>query len=388
MANGLLYVAMFVEVDIDVVSKALDQNDLDQEIALETLRELAMAVRRNHHVVFIPLLSVQLIGKLSNYLSNNEIVCFQYCFKKKRDLQVLGNSLIIKCVVSFGESTKKVGNIIYLNPKENVNFEFNEESHLLTENIMDSVFYGCVTKVFQKYKHLDCGVFRARFFPVQGGGATIKDVYLLECKQREHFCLCIMDSDKKWPNCSEYGQTAQEFEKALNGWVKENGEAIRCNYYIMQMASEIENLIPLAVLKHFSSIQSSRFVTNHSNIFQWLDLKKGIEYKILYNNEAYKEWKAALPNDIPWAQIDSIMHESGDEKDFKQKVKEANLPVAVTPWGGKLLEKVLFPDRRHSEKYSLFETKLDELLPEQKTEWLTIGALIFSWCCCFSNKIV
>ena len=388
MAYGLFYVVMFIEVDIDVVNRALDPNNLDCEKAVETLRELTMAVRKNHHVVFIPLLSIGLINRLSNVLSKIEITCLKFCFNKKRDLQVLGNNLLVKCIVSFNNLTNKVGNIIYLNPKDALNFEFNEESHLLTENIMDSEFYECVTKTYQKNKRIDCGVFRTRFFPVQGGGATIKDVYLLECKHGEHFCLCILDSDKKWPNCKVYGQTAQEFEKTIGAWMKENGEVIKCDYYVMQNTGEIENLIPLTVLKHFSSLQTSRFMRSYSSIFLWLDLKKGIEYKMFYNDEAYKEWKAVLPVEIPWTQIDIVKQASIDENDYKERLNNANLPVVVTPWGGKLLEKVLHPDRKHRGKYNLYETNLEELLPEQKAEWLRIGEMIFSWCCCFSRKIV
>lgn len=379
---------MFIEVCIDVVNKALDSNDLDRDIAIETLRGLTIAVRKNRHAVFIPFLSTDLIHKLSNCLSKNEIVSLQYCFKKRRDLQALNGCLLIKCVVSFNEITRREKDVIYLNPKQETIFEFHEESHLLTENILDSDFYGCITKCYQKAVHINCGVFRTCFFPVQGGGSTIKDVYLLECRLGEHFCLCIMDSDKKWPNCSEFGQTAQEFRKALTNWENDNGEVVKCSYYVMQNASEIENLIPLSVLRHFSNIQSWNFIFNHRNIVQWFDLKKGIEYKILFNDEAYNEWKAVLPNEILWSQIDDIRSNSSDAQDFKQKVLESDLPNVVNPWGGRILEKVLHPDRRHTGKYNLYEIDLDCLLPEQKEEWLTIGAMVFSWCCCFSSKIV
>lgn len=378
---------MFIEVSTDVVNKSLDSSDVDRDVAIETLRELSLAVRRNHHLVFIPYLSVDIINKMSAFLNKNELVSLKFCYKKRRDLYELRNSIQLKCVVSFLEKTRCADNVIYLNPKQVDCFEFNEESHLLTENILDSEFYAIMAKVYQKNNRIDSGIFKTHFFPVQGGGATIKDVYLLECRLGEHFCLCIIDSDKKWPNCKRVGQTAQEFETATKKWNEERGMPVFSDYYIMRNTSEIENLIPHSVLKHFSSLQQQSFITNHHEDLLWLDIKKGLEYKILYNVEAYDEWKTAIPNEVPWNDIDQIKMASADEKDYKQKVVEANLPVIINPWGGRILEKVLHPDSRHVGKYNLFETDLTTLTTGQRAEWLTIGSLIFNWCCCFTNKI-
>ena len=388
MAFGLFYVNMFFEVCIDVVNKALDPYDLDRECAVDTLCKLATAVRRNHHVVFIPLLSEEMIRKLDNVLGKNEVVSLQYCFKKKRDLFALGKIIKVKAIVSFKEPEGNVDNVIYFNPKFTSQFEYNEECHLLTENIMDSEFFAYITKAYQKNSRVDSGLFRIKFFPVQGGGSTIKDVFVYECKLCEHFCLCIMDSDKKWPNCTEYGQTAKEFIKYIEERNISDDELSKCRYYIMQNVCEIENLIPMSVLKHFCSVQTKWFLMNHMNIIQWLDLKNGFEYKLLYYDEAYTEWKKVLPNEIPWQQIDNIKLNVTDIQEFKDRLKSANFPLLFTPWGGKLMDKILHPDSKHCGKYNLYETALGSLLPGQKTEWLTIGSLIFSWCCCFSNKII
>ena len=218
---------------------------------------------------------------------------------------------------------------------------------------------------------------------MQGGGVTIKDVYRMECELGHHFCLAILDSDKKWPNCQGNGSTASKFEEEIANMAI----PLLCDYYIMKMVSEIENLIPIDVLGKFSSLKQKSFLKNHYQVLQWCDMKKGLEYKILYDKKAYKEWKKEFPTEVQWTMVDTLIASSKDKKDYEKKVKQSQYPPAYDPWGAQLLSSILHPDPKHAGKYDLYSTDLSKLNPNQQAEWEEIGWKVFCWTCCFTKKI-
>jgi hypothetical protein len=286
-------------------------------------------------------------------------------------------------IVSYDEVSRHEIGKIYLNPSTNSHAELYEECHLLAENLHDSGFYRIVTKVIQKTMHIDTAVYQTCFFPMQGGGVTIKDVYKLECQLEHHLCLAILDSDKKWPNCKENGNTASKFEEEI----AQMAIPLLCDYYIMKMVSEIENMIPIDVLSRFSSPKQKSFLKNHYQVLPWCDMKKGLEYKILYDKTAYKEWKKEFPTEVQWTAVDALIASSKDKKDYEKKVKQTQYQLAYDPWGAQILSSIMHPDRKHAGKYDLYSTDLSKLHPNQKTEWEEIGWKIFCWTCCFTRKI-
>lgn len=374
---------MLIEVCENVLAKALDKNDKDREQALEVIRHLCLAIRKNCHLIHIPQLSLKIINSLNAELSKSEIKALNFVYAKRRDLNALSSQLSVKMIVSYDEASRHEIGTIFLNPSTSSHVELYEECHLLAENIHDTEFYRIVTKVIQKSRHIDTAVYQTCFYPVQGGGVTLKDVYKLECQLEHHLCLAIIDCDKKWPNCNENGNTAKKFEEEIGPI----GMSLLSEYYIMKMVSEIENMIPIDVLSKFSSPKQKNFLKNHYQVLPWCDMKKGLEYKILYDKTAYKEWKMELPTEIQWATVDALMSSSKDKKDYERKVKQMQFPLAYDPWGTTIMASVLYPDRKHSGKYDLYSTDISKLHPNQKTEWEEIGWKIFCWTCCFTRKI-
>lgn len=374
---------MLIEVSENVLKKALDKNDNDHEKALEIIRHLCLAIRKNSHLIHIPQLSFDSINSFAQFLNRAETKALALIYGKRRDLNAIATRVYIKMVISYDETSRRENGVIYLNPSTNSLVELYEECHLLTENLQDADFYRIVAKVVQKSKHLDTAVYQTNFFPMQGGGITIKDVYKLECLMGHHLCLAILDSDKKWPNCNESGNTAKKFEEEM----RNIANPLLCDYYIMSRVSEIENLIPIDVLLRFSAPPQKAFLKNHYQVLPWCDIKKGLEYKILFDNTAYKEWKKEFPTEVDWATVDTLRASSKDKKDYEEKVKQQQFPVVYSPWGTQTLSSVLRPDRKHVGKYDLYSTDMTKLHPNQKSEWEEIGWRLFSWTCCFVKKI-
>ena len=384
MALGLFLIRlMFIEVAEDVLNKALRLSDKENEEAVECLRHLALSIRHNCHLVYLPSLDVNMLRSMEAFLNKAEIKAFTYSFAKKNDLRIIKQHLTTIIVVSFLSESRKDGNVVRVKPGKTNIIDLYEQSHLLTENLMDSRFYEYVSFSFQKRKRIDESVFGINFFPLQGGGVTIKDVYVMECGLGRHLCLAILDSDKKWPNYQGYGDTASTFEKEYKSYLKKHDEPLACDYYVMQNVNEIENLIPIQVLNHFSSPQQKTFLSRHSNAIPFFDMKKGLEFKLLYNNKAFQEWKNVLPNETDWDEIERQRKVSTDVNDFVEKVRKAGVKDVVQEWGSNLLEKIVCPEPRKKEKVNLKKIDFNNLLTEQKVEWDAIGSIIFSWCCCF-----
>lgn len=373
---------MLIEVSENVLKKALDNNDNDHEQALEIIRHLCLAIRKNSHLIHIPQLSSDSINSFAQFLNRAETKALTLIYGKRRDLNAIATLVYIKMVISYDEVSRRENGTIYVNPSMSSQVELYEECHLLTENLQDAEFYRIVSKVVQKTRRIDTAVYQTNYYPVQGGGITIKDVYKLECLLGHHLCLAILDSDKKWPNCKENGNTAKKFEEEMHSTTS----PLLCEHYIMSEVSEIENLIPVDVLSRFSSPSQKAFLKNYNHVLPWCDVKKGLEYKILYDKTAYEEWKKEFPTEVDWATVDELRSSSKDKKDYEGKVKQRQFPAVYDPWGAQILSKILYPDSKHALKYDLYSTDLTKLHPNQKAEWQEIGWRLFSWACCFVRR--
>ena len=382
MAIRFFIIEMFIEVHDDVLRKALKPSDNDNEQAVEALRHLLWSIRRNRHLIFFPSLSQSYIDRLGEILNSNEIIAISHSFSKRQDLRSISGLLRFRVIVSFEIETKRIGDVIQINPRTNKSFELFEECHLLTENILDAEFYKYFAIAYQKKNRINECAFQTCYYSLQGGGATTKQVFLYECKLGHHLCLAILDSDKKWPSYNGYGPTAQSLIDEYNTL---NG-GLTCHYYVMNETNEVENLIPIEIMNVFSTSKQKLFLSTYPAALPWFDFKKGLEYRLLYDkDEAFNEWKKVFTT-IDWARLANLKSSSSGVDEFLSVVNKNGFQPIVEPWGASLLENVLYPSK-HRYKYNLKTVDIDRLSESQKKEWLAIGSLIFNWCCCFGRKI-
>ena len=214
------------------------------------------------------------------------------------------------------------------------------------------------------------------FFPLQGGGATIKDVYAKEIALAQHFCLAVMDGDKRYPD-DQYGQTSEELINIHN---KEN--PFNCTYYRMERVCEIENLIPLPVIGAYKNNKSKKvFQLNLQSKLSYFDMKKGFACCNINSGNMYDFWKNIFDdyNDLRDKLPDCLdCLKNHNYKISKEDRKDCDKLTVLDGFGSDLMKDLLNDGKSMND---LKNIKSGQLTEEQQKEWLAIGKIIFEWCC-------
>ena len=377
---------MLITICQDVIEKGFNLKDDDNLYAIETLKKLLMSVKWRKHIVCIPDMDENDIDGLAPLLTKEETKLLYFVHSKRQLSFPLINRLSIYTKITFLEETKKTDNVIVLNPRTHIDFELYEETHFIVENILDSQFYAhVICKYFQERYKLRPDCFTIEYYPVQGGGATISDVVKNELNLKQHFSFAVCDSDKKYKESQEEGDTAKGIRTVFSEIITNGGNPFHADFYVMSKVREIENLIPFCVLDLYSNPSQKQFVACHQSHLSFFDMKVGLEYRILYDKDVYEGWKRVFPNEIDWHQIDIYKNEANDYDEFCDKVKR--MDILVVAWGKNILKCILNPDTRirKDNQYRLYEISEGQLTTNQKEEWDAIGRHVFSWCCRFTN---
>ncbi|MBR4497139.1 MAG: hypothetical protein IKP08_00500 [Bacteroidales bacterium] len=374
---------MLISICQDVIEKGIDVNDNDHQYAIEALKMLLMAVKWNKHIVCVLDLDEKDIRNFTNILSKEEIKLLEFIHSKRQRSRDLLNKLYIYTKITFQEETKKTGNVIVYNPRTHTDFELYEETHFIVENILDAQYYSQVVckycSVSNRLNHISL-----KYYPVQGGGATISDVIRNELKLKQHFCIIVCDSDKKFEGAEEEGDTAKGVKNIFSNLKNEETD-FHFDFYVMSKVREIENLIPFCVLEQYDKSKKD-FISQYKNHLSFYDMKIGLDYKILFDKEIYDEWKTVFKDKINWKKIDLYKKITHSREEFNEKIKE--LPAWNICWGKNLLKNVLNPKlkgNKNDKQYKLYDIKCGDLTNNQQYEWDEIGKRVISWCCCFAN---
>lgn len=360
---------MLIEIGEDIVAKA----ETGDAVALEVLQQLAIAYKYGKHLIFIPISLLVRICSIS-YLNKNVISIYKRLRNKASELGVLKQAISYSAIVTTIDPNNQ--NQLWVHPARHVAIELYEETHLLVENLLDSDFYKYVSTYYQNNHKLNkCHIC---FFPLQGGGTTIKNVYEKEIDLGQHLCLAIMDSDKNYPN-DQYGSTSGELKQ-----MHEEKEPFNCNYYRMKKVCEIENLIPLSIVQTYQK-------NDKKNIFQlspklalsFFDMKKGLRFCSIKNEAMYNYWESIfsdheeLKDKLKKCHQECLVeHKYEVSKDIKNTCpKSSNI---LDGFGSDLLKDLLHDVASIGK---LKKVKPYELTEDQREEWENIGKLVFEWCC-------
>lgn len=82
-----------------------------------------------------------------------------------------------------------------------------QKTILLGENSDDIPIYEIFVKYYQSKNNLNS--FKIIYTKRGGGGNTINQEYENIYTEGDSFCLCLLDSDKRYPSQTKYGDTAQ-----------------------------------------------------------------------------------------------------------------------------------------------------------------------------------
>ena len=366
---------MLIEVGDDIIEKAKDGDS----IAVEVLEQLAIAYKYNKHIIFLSHEKRDLILDIK-YLSSTSIAIYNRM--KVSYLKSIKDEIEYTTIVSCINPNNP--NKLWINPISHNAMELYKETHLLVENLLDVDFYNYVVLYYQNGNKVkrDCNI---SYYALQGGGDTIKDVYKREIKLGKHFCLAIVDSDKKYPD-GECGQTSKGLE---NIHAAEN--PFNCRYYRMKDVSEIENLIPIPVIKSCKSIANNPIFKYNIPLefFSFVDMKKGFAFCNISNERMYKHFGNFFNTNIKLKEDFKICIKCISDNnrycinnDIRNKCKE--ITFVMKPFGANLLANLL-NNKSCIAKFK--NVKIWDLSSEQQKEWKEIGKMIFEWCCCAKKTL-
>ena len=228
---------MLIKVEKNFVDEVLKERN---EELVNVLRRLLWAIQFGKHIVFFEISDYERLIECSQ-LGNIEKASLKKAKKKNYQIKSIKSEVNIICHITTKEKTRREDKNIYINPKEYLGFNFEEETHLITENLVDACFF--IKYILSNYQRIHkTRKIATNFFGLMGGGSTIGQVIKQEVELKQHFAFAITDSDKKYPTCNKKGDTCRSVEKELRK------KPFNCGHYIMQNVMEVENLLPLSVI--------------------------------------------------------------------------------------------------------------------------------------------
>lgn len=363
-------------------AELLDLGDAD---AIEFLEQLILHRKKCKNLVIAErsvLHDLSKSEKLSQVVRN-------YCrILKNRSSEfrmILSESRRYYKVVSAYEGDKIVENngqiIIHLSMKEGNQTDFTDRCVLLAESTDDIEFYKLIGSYYLKtccVNHMSIS-----FEEMIGGGDTISR--MLECilDENQRQCLCIIDSDKKYPG-ADCGNTLQKAADIIKRKGTEHAEL--CPLYV----HEIENLIPVGMLDEIC--------------INMPDTKTGIAFlKFLLDKDSsenspvfYFDYKKGIPKD-------KFILKDNPDKDYQKKFRRSEnyrsyWKQYIEAYGKKLeasssdpvipgvCEKILKYAIQYLKKD--IQTKIEVGAKKNYIQnlWIALGAVIVTWGC-VGNRI-
>lgn len=331
---------------------------------------MSLAHRYNKHIVYASFTTINRIIK-SEYLAKSVRRIYSDIKKNISANGSLFNKIAHKVQVTFTPKTTVDEKLLVISPSLYPSFEFYEETHLLTENLSDSKFFVYLANYYKRLNNIKCDFM---FYPLQGGGTTIQDVFKHEISLSQHFCLTIMDSDMGRPNGAK-GSTCRNVLKA-----NKKNTLSNCLLYVMTNVREIENLIPyhlISIQEKYKNCETLHFLQNIDS--SYFDMKEGLLPYKLKDTDFYNYWKNEFSfNDKLIEKIDycrGCIQEFNVSKEYCQKTCGEKIIIG---FGKQLLESTLKDNITKVEMNNISSVHLSDA---QKQEWYNIGQLVFDWCC-------
>lgn len=374
-----LLTTMYIEINDDIVRDAIDKSALSVNDSRDVLLLMALAARSGKHIVVVPCLKDKaLVQSLMKVIPRPYIEGLRRSMGINYALPLLKKELSNYAVISYEGNHMKDTRAIIVNPQRHKIFEVHVETQLLTENLMDAAFFNYLVQYFKHTHHIKA---RSSFHALMGGGGTTADVLRKEIEKEQYFCLAIVDGDRKTPK-AEYGDTAKRVMAVMNDYAP-----FHCHLYVMKEVLEVENLIPISIVKDFFSERGD--IATYMLCPSFFDLKKGLTFDALYDDNVYDYWKTRLEDDIVlFQQRDEAKTASNSRKEYMSYVESHRFETSQKKgMGNDLLECCVnsYGCKRKVDlqklKEKLMHVKCSDLTSCQREEWESIGKIVFSWTC-------
>lgn len=257
---------------------------VNEESFSKFMRYLMLAYTEGKHVVVIEPLHVKKILE-SNILDDYTNTCLRhYSNHNKASLSFLRLFEKVISIVSSGSLARCFSDFYTHTEYYEIRIgEFLDSSNfqrciLLGENGNDVMIYAKIADYYRTYNNLN---FSLSYKSQTGGGSTTVKEYETIYNNKEEFCFCILDSDKRTPTTA-IGDTAKAVRKFHNSL--DSGINYKCHYHILDVL-ELENILPLNFYKKelesvgekkgiLKKIQKLKSIEEDSILF--FDFKEGL----------------------------------------------------------------------------------------------------------------
>lgn len=158
---------------------------------------------------------------------------------------------------------------------------------LLCEDLDDTRFYFALCKEYYGIDYLNTRNARG------GGGSSTADNLEQIVNNKDSFCLCIVDSDIKYPGSKDGGTYEAIVNKGLISYP---------SYEVYKLSvHEIENLIPIDIIgKHIKKKENCEFskrlkaIDINGDVLKYYDIKEGIKLSVINSLPGYYQFAKML----------------------------------------------------------------------------------------------
>lgn len=362
-------------------------DNIDEPEVFDLLVNVHLSYKNGSHLFYI---TRSQNDKIQDSNLNSQIKeTFKRIMNESMKLKTFLQNSTLKVYIHFKERSHPLENIIneiWICSHYAVSNNILIPTIILSENQGDIEVYNYIAQYYNKY--ISKENFGINFSRRGGGGSTTKDeLYNINIHDRK-LCLCLSDTDKKYPTCN-YGSTLKDLQAMQSVY------GIPLTKIFIYEAHEIENLLPTHIIikalqdinPKDNRINSTKSIDdflkkcNDQRIYMYLDIKLGILGKHLFDqtSEFFKYWSTHLiranTNGFPFHCTCS----SADPTSHTQ-----NCTCAVIQGLGKRVAQPVSNYLRDT----ISSIQKDPFLPYSPVYdyWVTIGKEVIEWCCAPLNR--
>lgn len=378
---------MYIEIGKDVVEDAIAKKNSAVNESLNLLLLFALFAQKGKHIVIVPCLAndKEMVESLSAIMTVSNLYKLRIAESKSYLLPAIKAAVSEYSIVTYKDGTVVDSRAIVINPLRMSEFEPYLETRVITENLLDSIYFRFVARYYLR-KNLFDGI-SISYDAIPGGGSTTCEAVRSELEKEKRFCLVIVDGDKKYPTQPrDPGSTAGKVEEVVKMYSSRT-----CKLHIMKEVMEVENLIPKRIVGKYATDKHGISILKSD--FSYFDMKEGLTMKGLYNDDVYNYWKSSLTSDQKDFRKEAKAN-TKTRKEYEQYIDDKKFNnVIINGFGSDLLKNVTcfrevtggipFPE--------LMDEMLNKIMPAdltsyQEKEWNEIGHLMFSWTCGLSER--
>lgn len=364
--------------------EALNENNINcitflEQLALDRRKGKNLVIASRHVLEQLSMVSqfsspVRGMYKLLGYSANEYKMLMS---KVERYCKVVATPISDRYVMEKGQK------VIYISVVEDINKDFTDLSIFLAENSEDISLYKYIGQYYMKKENIQ--KIKISFDERAGGGSTTSTILKSIIESESRMCLCLVDSDKKYPNSETCGDT---MKKVLA--LRDIKEEIFYEILPLQV-HEVENLISLNILKKVQesknlTIEGIKFLqdildidsSDASPVF-FFDMKKGI---LMKNFVLMDDTNDKVKDDFRKQELYRNNWRPFLEYTGKYNEIDKNKNVLVSGICEKVLTYALEEYQNMGEQFEIYE--VDEYM---KKIWISIGRKVISWGCVGKKNI-